>query len=255
MCYKFMKKNRPECYVLPVKWKKTFLVMKLTCVLTLLLTITASASVFSQQEMVTLNVKSSTLSNVLMLIKDQTGVKILYNESALKNVSCKDVALENVLVEEALRQILKSTGFWYSMVDGVFVIKEVTPDDEKEKEKFQISGMVTDEYKTPLPGVTVLVKGGKVVLGTATSTDGRYKLTVPGALKQFTISFSFVGMETKVVEYAGKDTINVVMKEDAKKMDEVIVTGYQTLKKRSQAGSVSSVKAEDLLLNGSQTLE
>lgn len=255
MCYKFMKKNRPGCYVLPAKWKKTFLVMKLICVLTLLLTITASASVFSQQEMVTLNVKSATLSNVLMLIKDQTGVKILYNESALKNVSCKDVALENVLVEEALKQILKNTGFWYSMVDGVFVIKEVTPDDEKEKEKFQISGMVTDEYKTPLPGVTVLVKGGKVMLGTATSTDGRYKLTVPSALKQFEISFSFVGMETKVVEYAGKDTINVVLKEDAKKMDEVVVTGYQTIKKRGMAGSVSSVKAEDLLLNGSQTLE
>ena len=51
------------------------------CVLTLLLTLTASASVFSQQEMVTLNVRSTTLSNVLMLIKDQTGVKILYNES------------------------------------------------------------------------------------------------------------------------------------------------------------------------------
>lgn len=255
MCYKFMKKNRPDHYGWPAKWKKTFLVMKLTCVLTLLLTITASASVFSQQEMVTLNVKSSTLSNVLMLIKDQTGVKILYNESALKNVSCKDVALENVFVEEALKQILRNTGFGYSMVDGVFVIKEIIPDDEKEKEKFQISGVVTDEYKVPLPGVTVLVKGGKVVLGTATSTDGRYKLTVPGALKQFTISFSFVGMETVVVEYVGKDTINVVMKEDAKKMDEVVVTGYQVIKEKSMAGAVSKVDMGDLNTLAPQTLE
>ena len=102
MYYKFTKKNRLDRCVRPVKWKKNLLVMKLICVLTLLLTLTASASVFSQQEMVTLNVRSTTLSNVLMLIKDQTGVKILYNESVLKNVSCEDVILNNVLVEDAL---------------------------------------------------------------------------------------------------------------------------------------------------------
>ncbi len=254
MCYKFMKKKRLDCHERPSKWKKIVLIMRLTCVLTLLLTITASASVFSQQEMVTLNVKSATLSNVLMLIKDQTGVKILYNESALKNVSCKDISLENVVVEEALKRVLLHTGFGYSVVDGVFVIKEEAEEEEKEK-RFQISGTVTDEYKTPLPGVTVLVKEGKIVLGTATSSDGKYKLTIPGALKKFSVSFSFVGMETKVVEYSGKDTINVVLKEDAKSMDEVVVTGYQTLQKRSRAGSISTVKAKDLLLNGTQTLE
>lgn len=158
-----------------------------------------------------------------MLIKDQTGVKILYNESALKNVSCKDISLENVVVEEALKRVLLHTGFGYSVVDGVFVIKEEAEEEEKEK-RFQISGTVTDEYKTPLPGVTVLVKEGKIVLGTATSSDGKYKLTIPGALKKFSVSFSFVGMETKVVEYSGNDTINVVLKEDAKSMDEVVVT-------------------------------
>lgn len=87
MYYKFTKKNRLDRCVRPVKWKKNLLVMKLICVLTLLLTLTASASVFSQQEMVTLNVRSTTLSNVLMLIKDQTGVKILYNESVLDRKS------------------------------------------------------------------------------------------------------------------------------------------------------------------------
>jgi len=250
---KFMKKNRQGEYSLPVKWKKTCLVMKLTCILTLLLSITVSASVFSQQEVVTLNVKSTTLSKVLMLIKDQTGVKILYNESALKNVECKEVTLRNVMVEDALKRVLRNTGFWYTMVDGVFVVKEIV--GEPEKENFQISGLVTDVYKAPLPGVTVLVKGGNIALGTATSTDGRYKLTIPGVLKQFSISFSFVGMETKVVEYVGRDTINVVLKEDAKKMDEVVVTGYQTIKKRASAGSTSSVKAEELVLNGTQTLE
>ena len=253
MCYKFMKKNRLDRYVRPVKWKKTLLVMKLICVLTLLLTITASASVFSQQEVVTLNVRSTTLSNVLMLIKDQTGVKILYNESVLKNVSCEDVILNNVMVEEALKQILRNTGFGYSMVDGVFVIKEMKPEDEKKQ--FQISGLVTDESKLPLPGVTILVKGGSVVLGAVTSADGRFKIMIPSVLKKFTISFSFVGMESVIMEYSGKDTINVVMKEDLKQMEEVVVTGYQVIKEKASTGSISKVNMDDLILNGTQTLE
>ncbi len=253
MCYKFMKKNRLDRYVRPVKWKKTLLVMKLICVLTLLLTITASASVFSQQEVVTLNVRSTTLSNVLMLIKDQTGVKILYNESVLRNVSCEDVILNNVMVEEALKQILRNTGFGYSMVDGVFVIKEMKPEDEKKQ--FQISGLVTDESKLPLPGVTILVKGGSVVLGAVTSADGRYKMMVPSVLKKFTISFSFVGMESVIMEYSGKDTIDVVMKADLKQMDEVVVTGYQMIKEKMNAGSVSTVDMSSLVLDGTRTLE
>ena len=58
-----------------------------------------------------------------------------------------------------------------------------------EQMKFEVSGVVTDGYRTPLPGVTVLAKSGKVVLGTATSTDGKYRLTIPSTLKRFSISF------------------------------------------------------------------
>ena len=130
--------------------------------------------------------------------------------------------------------------------------------EKKEKNKsIVISGKVTDEEKAPLPGVTVLVKEGTkgVGVGTATSMDGRYKIEVPATLKQFTLYFSFVGMKTQAIKYQGQDSINVVMEMDQAQVDEVVVTGYQTLQKRSQAGSITTVKAEDLLLNGTYTLE
>ena len=103
--------------------------------------------------------------------------------------------------------------------------------------------------------MTILVKGGSVVLGAVTSADGRYKMMIPSALKKFSISFSFVGMESVVVEYSGKDTINVVMKEDLKQMEEVVVTGYQVIKEKASTGAVSKVNMDDLILNGTQTLE
>lgn len=112
-----------------------------------------------------------------------------------------------------------------------------------------------DVHGNPLPGVTVVVKEGKVMLGTATNSDGYYQLSIPVVLENFSIQFTFVGMESKSVVYQGENVVNVVMKEKAEVTDEVVVTGYQTVKKRAMAGSTSSVKAENLLLNGTQTLE
>ena len=83
--------------------------MRLTCLLTVLLAFSATASVNAQQGKVTIDVKSATLSQVLMEVKDQTGAKILYNENLLRDVECKDLKLEGVAVEEALNQILAHT--------------------------------------------------------------------------------------------------------------------------------------------------
>lgn len=99
---KFMKKKH---------WKKTFLVMRLSCFLACWLTLSAFGTVFSQQKLVNLKVVAESLSNVLMQIKDQTGVKILYNENLLKNYENINLDLNNVEVEEALRQVLANTRF------------------------------------------------------------------------------------------------------------------------------------------------
>lgn len=105
------------------KQKKLFMVMRFICFLTLWLSFSATASVFSQQE-VTLSVKSEALSYVLMQIKDQTGVKILYNENLLRDVRCGELHLHQLSVEEALKQVLAGTGFEFVVSEGVIVIRE-----------------------------------------------------------------------------------------------------------------------------------
>lgn len=83
-------------------------------------------------------------------------------------------------------------------------------------------------------------------MGTATNAEGRYSLTLP-EMKGIILLFSFVGMETKEVMYAGKDTINVVLKEDTKTLDDVVVTGYMNVKKESFTGNATTVKRDQLL--------
>ena len=162
---KFMKKKH---------WKKTFLVMRLSCFLACWLTLSAFGTVFSQQKLVNLKVVAESLSNVLMQIKDQTGVKILYNENLLKNYENINLDLNNVEVEEALRQVLANTRFEYEVTDGVIVVKEKKNSFPQQK-TVRIQGKVSDEDGAPLPGVTVLIKG--TTLGTATDMDGKYSLS------------------------------------------------------------------------------
>ena len=105
-----------------------------------------------------------------------------------------------------------------------------------------VRGTVTDELGEPIVGVTVRVKGENV--GSATDAEGNYSINVS---KDATLIFSFVGYKTQEVKINGRSIINVVLKEDVQILQETVVIGYGTVKKRDLTGAVSSLRGEDLL--------
>ena len=93
--------------------------------------------------------------------------------------------------------------------------------------------------------MTIQVKGTE--FGAATDMNGTYTLSIPNNIGQnFTLVFSFVGMQTQEIAYTGKDTIDVVLRENVKAVDEVVVVGYGTTKQKDFTGSVSSVKTREI---------
>lgn len=107
----------------------------------------------------------------------------------------------------------------------------------------QITGTVTSaEDGTPLPGVTVLVKGTTV--GTVTDFEGNYTISVPEGSEM--LVFSFVGMENKEVEIGTSSVIDVALDSDAVGLDEVVVIGYGTSTREANTGSVSVVGDDEL---------
>ncbi len=105
----------------------------------------------------------------------------------------------------------------------------------------RVSGTVTDDTGVGVVGVSVLEKGTQN--GAITDLDGRYTLTVkPGA----TLVFSSIGYATQEIAVAGQSVINVLLKEDAEFLDEVVVVGYGVMKKSDLSGSSVSMKEEDL---------
>ncbi len=103
-----------------------------------------------------------------------------------------------------------------------------------------VSGIVTDEANDPIVGASVICKGTSV--GTATDIDGRFTLDVPesGA----TIQVSYVGMLP--LELPVRPEMKIVMKENTNDLDEVVVIGYGTVKKKDVLGSITTVKDKDL---------
>lgn len=105
----------------------------------------------------------------------------------------------------------------------------------------KVKGKVSDELGEPVIGATVVVKGTTV--GTITDFDGRYEITAGG---DQTLSFSFLGYSPQTIKIGNRSVIDVILAEDAKTLDEVVVVGYGTQLRRNVVGAVEHFKGEIL---------
>ena len=104
-----------------------------------------------------------------------------------------------------------------------------------------VSGTVKDPTGETIISASVVVKG--TTIGTVTDFDGNYTLDVPDDAK--VLVFSYIGMQTQELNITG-DVMNVVLSENSEVLEEVVVTGYGTTKKRDLVTAVSSVNADQL---------
>ncbi len=106
-----------------------------------------------------------------------------------------------------------------------------------------VSGVVTEESGSPLPGVNILEKG--TTNGVTTDFDGKYTIKVSNA--NAVLEVSYVGFGTQSINVAGKSTLNVVLVGNLESLDEVLVIGYGTARKSDLTGAVVSVSGNDLV--------
>lgn len=160
----------------------------------------------------------------------------------------------------------KSVGFYFDLkvkltvlIALVFLFKtnagthspNVNSDIEAHKLQDKvITGTVTDESGAPLPGATVFVKGTST--GTTTDFDGNYSITVPSG--GATIVFSYVGYLSQEVAINQQSEINISLAPDNTVLDEVVVVGYGTQRKKDIAGAISTVETEELVLSSSPSI-
>lgn len=110
------------------------------------------------------------------------------------------------------------------------------------QEKINVSGKVSDPSGETLIGVSIRIKGTNQ--GTSTDTDGNFNLTVPSA--NTILQISYIGYQTQEVTVNAQRTINIVLQPDSKSLNEVVVTGYQSERKKDLTGSVAVVDVDEM---------
>ena len=205
-----------------------------------------------QEARIDLILSDVSLNEVFRRIEQLTDYMFVYKSEDVHSVQHLNVNVKQMMVKDILSLCLKNTGLIYSFDNDVIVIRQKSNEKEEEKKYLTLKGWVRDVKKQPIPGVTVKLVG--LTIGTVTNEKGWFSLDLP--LDRGELEFSFVGYKKQQVKFTEKtDTLNIVLEEEVKDIDEVVVTGYQVVKKRAMAGSVSTVDAKDLLFNGGQTLE
>ena len=109
--------------------------------------------------------------------------------------------------------------------------------------KITVSGVITDKAGETVIGASVRVKGQEN-MGTITDIDGKYQLS--GVPANATLVISYIGMKEQEVALNGRSNVNVAMEEDSQLIEEVVVVGYGSAKKRDLTGSIVTVKAADI---------
>lgn len=224
---------------------KTLMVMRLFMLLFLGFVLQASAVTNAQNVRVNLEMREVSLAQVLWELEKKTDIVFFYSVEDVLNIKGLNVKYKGTALNEVLDALLKNTSLGYEMKHDAVVIRQKgnVVLQAPQVNKRTLKGMVKDQKGETLPGVSVLVKG--TTSGVATDINGAFELKVddrPGVV----LVFSFVGMKSQERKVEGKDDLVVVLQPSAESLEEVIVTGYQTLSKERATGSFSVVTPKEI---------
>ena len=232
-----------------MKVKRNLLLCSWLSFFLLISVLPGNASVFAQQEKLALSSTQLTVREIFDAISSQLRYDVFYNGEQL-DLNRKVKFAQQVLNLEQVLDAVANNRFKYTLEDRTIILTPLTT--PQTVNSVTLTGQVTDQSNTPLPGVTVLVKGTK--LGTSTDPEGNFKLSLPQQENTILI-FSFIGMESQEVPVGDpKKPIKVILKETAENLKEVVVTGIFTRKKKSFTGSASTYTASELKTAGTQNI-
>jgi len=192
---------------------------------------------------VSLSLHNVPFEKALNSIKHQTGLSLVFSEQ-LVDVNRKiSINVNSVQVEDALKQLLDGTNVGFEIKNNKLYLVEKAP-KEKSDSKFnhkRITGIVVDSKGEPIIGASLFLKGSGT--GTITNVDGLFSLEVP---EQSQITISYIGFKQSVLRIGIADNYKIILGDDFKALDEIVVVGYGTQKKMNLTGAISTISAKDI---------
>jgi TonB-linked SusC/RagA family outer membrane protein len=230
--------------------RKCFLIMKLTAILITFLTIQSSAFVYSQETKLNLSIDNQKITQILKKIKSKTEFKFIYKSDLFSEMPVMSIHVEQATIYEILDHLIGAYEVSYEIKDRTVVfrrkveIKSSLEPKVSTKPEALISGKVTDETGTGLPNANILIKGTK--RGTVTDLGGQYQIE---ANPTDVLVFSYVGYDAQEVVVGNQKVINVSLK-GTTELQEVVVTGFGDVSKRTFTGASQNLALDEVQIKG-----
>ena len=178
-------------------------------------------------------------------IEKKTEFKFFYTREAIQSESVISYLKDSESVEKHLYNIASQTQLRFKQINNAISVFKKPDEGESsvlvESGLETITGTVKDSNGEPMPGVSILLKGTNK--GTVTELDGSFSIEAsPGQI----LLFSFIGYERKEVQVESNFNLEVVLVEEENSLDEFVVVGYGTVKKKDITGAVSAIESEEL---------
>ncbi|QDH79754.1 TonB-dependent receptor [Echinicola soli] len=197
------------------------------------------------QVFISIHVKEKHVYSIFKEIELKTGYAFAYEKGKLGALSPQTLEVENGSLLSVLETLSKNAKLKFKSINSTIHVsrQEQTVAEIKVQEDKSVSGTVTSGVDgQPIPGATVSVKG--TTTGTATDIDGKFTINV--ADNDAVLIISFVGYKSQEVSLGNQTDIEIVLEEDLKGLEEVVVVGYGTQKKINVTGAVADVDGEVL---------
>jgi len=195
---------------------------------------------------VTLSYKNVPFEKVLNSIKQQTGLSLVFSEQLVDVNRKVSVNVTSVEVNDVLKQLLTETNIDFEIKNNKLYLVEKKIIDPKilPNQSKKITGLVTDEKGDPIIGASVILKG--LNTGTTTDTNGKFSMDVP---ESSLITVSYLGFVPTDLQVKNNTNPIIILKEDFKVLNEIVVIGYGSMQKKDLTGSVTSIKSTELTQN------
>ncbi|MGB4576898.1 MAG: TonB-dependent receptor [Paludibacter sp.] len=192
--------------------------------------------------------KNATIEKVLQTIEEKSDYYFLYNNKLIDVDRKVSVRVKNAAISAVLEKLFKSENVEFEVKGSQIILspKEMysqitTVAEAVQQQKKTITGTVVDAAGEPIIGANIVETG--TTNGTVTDMDGKFSLNVDN---NATIHISYIGYLEHDINTSGRTNFNITLLEDTQALEEVVVVGYGTMKKRDLTGAISSVTSESL---------
>ncbi len=202
-----------------------------------------SAKTFSQEKLLSLNLKDVTIEKVILEIERQSEYRFFFEQSGVNLTFKTTIQIWDGTIKEVLDKLFTNSSFSYQLIDRHIILsqdKSKAQDYVNGKLSRIIKGVVTNKNMESIPGVTIITKN--LNIGTITDQNGFYKIEVP--LNMDSLFFSYVGMKKKSVFIGKKSQIDVVLESDIMDVDEVVIVGYGAQRKSDLTGAITTIEVD-----------